>query len=199
MAEPGKRRKRPGTETREHVLEVAHELFYWQGIRATGVDEVARAAEVAPVTIYRQFDSKDDLVAAYVERAARLFREWFDAAAGSSEDGRERILAVFDELTVQTRPERCRGCPFLMAMSEFPDPDLAAHEHAVELKSWVRRRFGELAGELTEASHSEEGATQLADRLTLIMEGVYASVQALGQDGPAREARNLVAQLIAPD
>ena len=72
---------RSSAETREHVLGVAHELFYWHGIRATGVDRVASAAGVAPTTLYRLFTSKDDLVAAYIERADRLYREWFDASA----------------------------------------------------------------------------------------------------------------------
>ena len=69
-------RRRPAAETRAHVLDVAHELFYWQGIRATGVDRVAAAAGVAPTTLYRLFACKDDLVAAYVERAAEGYREW---------------------------------------------------------------------------------------------------------------------------
>ena len=46
------------------------------------------------------------------------------------------------------RPENCRGCPFLMALTEFPDPELAAHREAVALKAWVRDRFGELAADL---------------------------------------------------
>src|SRR5690242_11999150 len=74
----GSRMPRSSAETREHVLGVAHELFYWHGIRATGVDRVAVAAGVAPTTLYRLFASKDDLIGAYIERADGLYREWFD-------------------------------------------------------------------------------------------------------------------------
>ena len=73
--------RRTAAQTRDHVLEVANELFYWNGIRATGVDRIAAEAEVAPTTLYRLFASKDDLVGAYMQRAGRLYREWFDAAA----------------------------------------------------------------------------------------------------------------------
>jgi AcrR family transcriptional regulator len=177
--------RRSGADTREHVLEVAHELFYWRGIRATGVDAVAAEAGVAPTTLYRLFASKDDLVAAYVERASRLYREWFDDAAGAGAGTREHILAVFDALAVQVRPENCRGCPFLMALTEFPEEHLAAHRHAVAVKAWVRRRFAELGA-----------PDDLADDLALVMEGVYASVQALGVDGPARRARRLAEALL---
>jgi AcrR family transcriptional regulator len=63
---------RSAAQTREHVLGVAHELFYWHGIRATGVDRVAAEAAVAPTTLYRLFASKDDLIAAYIARASLL-------------------------------------------------------------------------------------------------------------------------------
>ena len=74
------RTRRSADETRAHVLAVAHELFYWQGIRAIGVDRIAAEAEIAPTTLYRLFASKDDLIAAYVERAHEAYREWFRTA-----------------------------------------------------------------------------------------------------------------------
>jgi AcrR family transcriptional regulator len=186
--------RRPAAETREHVLQVANDLFYWRGIRATGVDTVAAEAGVAPTTLYRLFASKDDLVAAYIERADRLYRAWFDGVVeASGADPRARILALFDALDVQVQPENCRGCPFLMAMTEFPDADLPVHRHAVGTKTWVRKRFGELVAELDVAEPAA-----LADQLTLVFEGVYASVQALGADGPARRARAFAEALLPP-
>lgn len=185
---------RSGAQTREHVLDVAHELFYWNGIRATGIDRVAAEANVAPTTLYRLFASKDDLIGAYMERAGRLYREWFDAAAeAGGTDPRRRILALFDALTEQVQPDRCRGCPFLMALAEFPDPEHPAHRSAVALKHWVRTRFGELTACLGPAPVTDP----IADQLALVMEGVYASVQALGVDGPARRARALAEALLA--
>ncbi len=145
---------RSSAETREHVLGVAHELFYWHGIRATGVDRVAAAAGVAPTTLYRLFASKDDLVAAYIERADRLYREWFDAAAAAGgPDPREQILAVFDALGEQVQPQRCRGCPFLMALAEFPDRAHPAHRAAVAMKVWLRDRFGQLMAHVRREPH----------------------------------------------
>ncbi|MEU7864248.1 TetR/AcrR family transcriptional regulator [Nonomuraea sp. NPDC049141] len=186
------RKRRTSAETREHVLEVAHDLFYWNGIRAVGVDRIAAKAEIAPVTLYRLFPSKDDLVAAYVERTERDYREWFTAATrADGRSPRDRILALFDELTLQTQPHCSRGCPFLMTLTEFPDPDIVCHQHAVGLKRWAHARMVELSEELAETSPVSDPAG-LADHLTLIMEGVYASVQALGADGPARRARSIV-------
>jgi len=199
MRAPTKKAKarRPAAETREHVLDVAHELFYWLGIRATGVDKVAAEANVAPTALYRLFPSKDALVAAYIERAEQRYYEWFDAA--TADDGRspaERIVALFDALADRTRPEVCRGCPFSMALTELPDPDLRAHQSAVRLKEWVRGRFKRLAKAHASSSPTKVDAALLADHLTLLFEGVYASVQALGAEGPARRARLLAANLV---
>jgi AcrR family transcriptional regulator len=180
------------------VLAIARELFYWNGIRATGVDRIASDAEVAPTTLYRLFASKDDLVAAYIEREALNYRAWFDGVVEAAEsDPRSQILAVFDALGEEVQPDRCRGCPFLMTLAELPDSDHPAHRHAVELKSWVRARLGELAGRLGETATVGD-ADALADQLSLVMDGVYGSVQALGAAGPARRARALVEELLAP-
>jgi AcrR family transcriptional regulator len=177
------------------VLEVAHQLFYWRGIRATGVDLIAAEAGVAATSLYRVFSGKDDLVAAYLRRAGEGYREWFEAAvAAGGSSPRDRILAVFDALTEQTRPVQCRGCPFLMALAEFPEPEHPARVAALEIKAWVRRRWGELAEELTPSGAADE----LGDHLALLMEGVYASTQAHGHLGPARRARSLAAALLGP-
>jgi AcrR family transcriptional regulator len=179
------------------VLDVAHELFYWQGIRASGIDRIAAEAGVAPTALYRLFPSKDALVSAYIERAERRYYEWFDAAiADGTRSPAGRILALFESLATQVRPEVCRGCPFLMALTELPDEHSAAHRASVRVKEWVRARFKRLAREHLAARAKHADSAVLADHLTLLFEGVYASVQALGADGPAKRARQLAASLL---
>lgn len=189
--------RRSSAETREHVLAVAHELFYWDGIHATGVDRVAMRAEVAPTTLYRLFASKEGLVAAYVQRCAQRYRDLLSAAtAPLMGTPRERILAAFDAFAEEAlQPELCRGCPFLMALSEFPDPRSPVHVAAVAHKAWVRDLFRVLADELAQTT-SVEDPGMLAEQLTLIEEGVYGSVQALGATGPATQGRACAEALI---
>jgi AcrR family transcriptional regulator len=189
--------RRSSAQTREHVLAVAHELFYWDGIHATGIDRVATRAEVAPTTLYRLFASKEELVAAYVQRCAQRYRDLLSSAtAPSAGTPRERILAAFDAFAEEAlRPEICRGCPFLMALSEFPDPRSPVHVAAVAHKAWVRDLFRVLAVELAQTT-SVEDPGRLADQLTLIAEGVYGSVAALGATGPATQGRACAEVLI---
>jgi len=151
---------------------------------------------VAPTTLYRLFSSKDELIAAYIERADLLYREWFDAAAASGgPDSRRQILALFDALGEQIQPQHCRGCPFLMALAEFPDPAHPAHRAAVTMKAWVRDRLGQLTADPTSGGRTAR-TELLADQLSLIMDGTYASAQALSAAGPARHARAVAESLL---
>jgi len=78
-----------------------------------------------------------------------------------------------------------------MTLAEFPDPGLPAHRNAIAGKSWIRQRIGELTAQL-----GTDATAELADRLTLVFEGMLATGQALGPDGPARQARNLAEAIL---
>ena len=184
---------RSAAETRSHVLRVAGDLFYLRGIRATGVDLVAAEAGVAPTTLYRLFASKDDLVGAYVERADVDFRGRFTAAVESAgPDPREQILAVFDVVFAEVSSGAFRGCTFLMSLAEFPESELPAHRNALAAKSWTRARIGELTRDL-----GADDPAELADHLMLLFEGLHASAQSFGPDGPAKRARGLAERLLS--
>jgi hypothetical protein len=57
------------------------------------------------------------------------------------------------------------------------------------VKAWVRARLHGLALELPDRDAATADA--IADRLALVIEGLYASTAALGTEGPARRAREL--------
>ncbi len=184
--------RRSSAETRERVLAVAEELFYTDGIRATGIDRVAAAAGVAPTTLYRLFASKDDLIAAYLEHGREQYLAWLDRSLAVTGTPAERLLAAFDEQAAAAAPDGFRGCPFLMALAEFPDPAHPAHVSAVRTKAGVRSRLRAVVGEL-----GGPDPEPLTDQLLLVMEGVYAIIQAFGQPGPAGQARAVAERILA--
>ena len=77
-------------------------------------------------------------------------------------------------------------------LGEAADP---AHRAAVTMKAWVRDRLGQLAADLASGGKTARPEL-LADQLSLIMEGTYASAQALSAAGPARHARTLAESLL---
>jgi AcrR family transcriptional regulator len=179
--------RRPASETREHVLAVAHDLFYVDGIRQTGVDRVVAAAGIGPTTLYRLFGSKDGLVTAYVEREAAAYRQWM-AELIDDQSPRDGLRAFMRGVADQIEGSHCRGCPFQLALAEIPDPAHPAHRAAVALKRQVRDALRDLA---SRAGASDAEAT--GDRLMLLAEGSYAAARSL--DSAAISARAVDAAL----
>lgn len=187
MANPRRSARRPAAETREHVLAVAHDLFYADGIRQTGVDRVVAAAGIGPTTLYRLFGSKDNLVTAYVEREAAAYLQWMTGVIEGN-DPRDELRAFMRGVADQVGSSHCRGCPFQIALSEIPDPAHPAHRAAVALKRQVRDRLRDLA---LRGGAPDPEAT--GDQLMLLAEGSYAAARSL--DSPAISARAVDAAL----
>src|SRR5438309_4128211 len=59
-----------GIPPRARILAAAGELFYRHGIRGVGVETIAEAAGTNKMTLYRHFDSKDELIIAYLQDVA---------------------------------------------------------------------------------------------------------------------------------
>lgn len=106
------------------------------------MDALAEASGVGNMTLYRHFPSKDDVVA-YLEERDRRFWEWFDGVAGGGPA--ERLGAVFAALPELLARADYRGCPFLNAATEFPEPGHPARRVAVGHKRRVRERLRALA------------------------------------------------------
>src|SRR6266545_3814137 len=61
---------------RERLLETATNLLYRDGIQAVGINRIVAEAEVALMTLYRQFGDKDKLVAAALENWSTQWLHW---------------------------------------------------------------------------------------------------------------------------
>jgi AcrR family transcriptional regulator len=165
---------------RERLLTVASDLFYRQGIRSVGIDQVIAEAKVAKMSLYRSFASKDELVAAYLRKRDELYWDWWDGViAAHPESPREQLMALFRALATRKRPGS-RGCPFTNAATEFPESDHPARRVAEKNKRELRRRLRNLA-HTAGARHPDS----LGDQFVLLFEGVYSSVQTFGAPNPA--------------
>ncbi|GAX42262.1 TetR family transcriptional regulator protein [Tolypothrix sp. NIES-4075] len=161
---------------REHILDIADELFYREGIRATGVDTIVAKSGVAKTTLYRYFPSKDDLVVAYLERRNQRFWELMSAeiAKHPNQPG-EQLLAVFKWLDELLAKPDCLGCPFLVTTSEFAELDYPGHQVSIKHKEAVRSRLIELAQEAGASKERELGAN-----LLLLLDGAFAQRRLFG-------------------
>ena len=178
---------------RDRLLDTAAELFYRDGIRAVGIDTIVDRSGVARMTLYRHFASKDDLIAAYLERQDGLFRAWLEGAVGDPGTPLlERVRGLFDAMGAVLVATDLRGCPFQNAAAEFPDSAHPAHAVPAANKRWMRARLRSLAEE-----GGVDDADALAGQLVLLIEGALASAAVLSSAEPAVEARDAALKLAA--
>jgi AcrR family transcriptional regulator len=188
-------RRRKGRGARERILAAAGDLLYRQGIAATGMDQLSKAANVTNRTLYQHFASKDDLVAAYLAQAAQAARNAEATFADASP--RQRLLAIFDTLRMLQQqsgpddPGEVRGCPFLNVAIEVPDPGHPAHALTTAEKLSFAARLAKIA--------HEAGATdpdRLGEQLALLYDGAAIRSVALNTLATADTAREIAELLI---
>jgi AcrR family transcriptional regulator len=177
----------------ERIRDTARELFYRDGIRAVGVDEIVTRAGVTKPSLYRAYASKDELAAAYLREFERTFWARFDAALASYPgDPRAQVLAFLGGLAERAVAPGYRGCGLTNAAVEYPLPGHPARLVAEANKQELRRRLIEIAAGMGAADPET-----LGDGLLLLIEGAYATGQIFGPRGPARSVAIAADRLIA--
>jgi AcrR family transcriptional regulator len=178
------------SQVRERILDVAGDLFYREGVQAVGVDAIIANADVARMSFYRHFKSKDGLVVACVERRDERIRTWFEAQVNRlAPSANDRPLAVFDALALRIAAERYRGCGFINTMTEMADRANSAHRAAAAHKE---RFEAYLARLLREAGLPEEHAPDLMQ----LFDGAVVTAVREGTAAPALRARRIAALLL---
>jgi AcrR family transcriptional regulator len=183
----------PKARVRDRIMQTAGDLFYRYGIHAVGVDTIASEAGTNKMSFYRNFTSKDELVAEYLRAEEREAWTWWDETA-AVHAGQPRLLveALFDVLVQNTCGEDSRGCALANAAVEITEPGHPARPVVEKFKAEMRRRFRQLAQDMG-ARESEE----LGDSLMLLWEGAYLTRLTLGQTGPVQGAAKAARALIA--
>jgi AcrR family transcriptional regulator len=166
------------------ILQTADLLFYQRGIRAVGVDTIAAEIGISKRTLYNHFPSKDELIAAYLQRR-------FSKAPASDKPPVEQILGTFDRLERGFAAKGFRGCPFVKAVAELGPEDQSVRKIAVAFKESRRLGFRDLLNQLGVAD-----AEGLATQLTLLVDGAIAQDLVRNDPAMARAAKQAAKVLI---
>ena len=180
-------------------MSVARELFYNQGYRATGINEVIQKSGVAKATFYSHFPSKDDLGLAYLkvvkERESAHIEKWIQQSKGPL----NRFFAVIRSLEPWLLETDFRGCGFVNMAAEVPDPKNKLRKVGREVYDEVRSRVETLAGELIASNEKKYGhldARELTDEYMVAFTGAIALAEIYHAIWPVEHALNTVRRLI---
>lgn len=114
---------------RERILLTAHDLFYRDGIRATGIDRVIAEAGVSKATFYRHFPSKNELIRAFLNYRHERWLGWFKEALQRQGAGFGLgLMYLVPVMAEWFNNPLYRGCAFINTAAEFGDslPDALA-------------------------------------------------------------------------
>ena len=180
------------TDVRERILDAAQELFYRDGIHATGIDAVIRAADVAKMSLYHHFPSKDHLIAAVLQRQADQVDRWLAGVAADEQTPvRARILSVFESTASRTACNSYFGCPFINAAAEFSN---TSHPVRAVVGSYMCMLTGHFAALAEQAGARDPDL--LAKELVVLMQGALVTAQASGDCAAAISARSVAEALL---
>lgn len=180
-----KARESPGSP-HSRLLQAA-DLFYLEGINLVGINKVLAAANTPIMSLYRNFGSKEGLVAEFLTLKGMQVRTMFQREAEARADtARDRILAVFDILgEVVADEEGFRGCALINACVETPDFDHPFRTIALEHKHLTRALFARHATEM-----GARDPERLAAWLTMLMDGAFVTAEMRrGDPSVAQDAR----------
>jgi AcrR family transcriptional regulator len=177
------------SDLRTQILNASERLFYTDGIAVTGVDAVARAADVSVVTLYKHFGSKDGLVGAVLSRRLDAWSEVWQAHVDAADHPQEKVLAIFDAVSAfRATAEPTQWCTFLATASERPIADDEPAQLVSRDNALLRERLQEYA-DAADPSRADE----IVATVTLTYNGVLSSLLRGAPDDPAALGRRVAA------
>jgi len=181
------------SEARQRILETADRLFYQEGVRAVGIDRIIAEANVAKMTLYTHFRSKDDLILAVLKHRERGVLEFFRSAMERhGKKTKNSLRAFFAALKEWFESSDFRGCAFQNAAVELADP---AHP-GTQFVRGHKQRFSEFLRGLVEEAVGKTAA-KVASAVDLLVEGAVVTAVIQGKADAADIARDTALKLVA--
>ena len=171
--------RKPGRSTipvRERILVAAGDLFHKQGIRGVGVEAIAEAAQTNKMTLYRHFDSKDELITEWVRGiVAHKEEDWKDLNARHRGDPEGQLKDWSRRTAAKLRAMEERGSALGNAFAELPDPNHPARRVIQEYKLREHKRVVRLC----KAAGFPDPAFS-ANLFTMMLEGAHSCGTCVG-------------------
>lgn len=157
------------SEARLRLLTTASRIFYAEGIHSVGVDRIIAEAQVTRATFYRHFPGKEDLVLTYLQEVDRAIRGQVETAAAGLPAG-DAVRAVAAWIAQSIQSPGFRGCAFLNAVAEYPDPAHPVHQAVLAHRQWFLDTINALMSNIQEA-----GAEPAAQHFVMLRDGAMAA------------------------
>lgn len=178
------------TSVRERLLNAAEKLFYSQGYRATGINQIIKEAGAAKASFYQHFPSKEDFCTAYLMERHTVSHQRQKEFISRGSTPAEKIASLFDNIRSNTAVNNFNGCPFLNIASEI-------NEHESEIRKAVTLHKTRLMDLIRNELEGFKNADALTEMVYLIYEGANISVKNYRSLWPVDRGAELAFKLIS--
>ena len=185
------------SEVKNRIVETASALFYKQGYNSTGINEIIEKSGIAKATLYNHFKSKDDLCLAYLQLKNTTFLEDISTYCAAKEEGKARVLAIFDFLQLFFKDKDFNGCWCIKTVSEIPQDNEVIRKEIQRQKTLFIDVIKELVNDNLKNTQTDLGTEALAKQIYLLYEGAVGESHLHQEDWPIKQARQICAQIIA--
>jgi len=158
------------SEARLRLLSTASQIFYAEGIHSVGVDRIVAEAKVTRATFYRHFPGKEDLVLAYLQAADQAIRGPIESAVTAGLPPADTVRAIAASIAEGIRTRGFRGCAFLNAVAEYPDPAHPVHQAVLAHRQWFLDTINTLMARI-----QEDSAEPAAQHFVMLRDGAMAA------------------------
>jgi len=180
-------------------MHVARELFFKQGFKATGINEVIDKSGVAKATFYSHFPTKNDLGHAYIRSMKESEMAYLDKSIAEQKGAVNRLMAVIESLGPWLIKTEYRGCPFVNLASEIPDPKSPLRKEGIAVYDYAREKVRQLTAELIDSNKKKYAHLDVEDLTNTYMTlfaGAIAQAEIYHAIWPVDHALNAARRLI---
>ena len=175
----------------ERLTSTAARLFEEKGLTRVGINEITREADVARMSLYNNFRSKEDLaLAAYADMSRSRHDAIAEAAAGACSPA-DAVLTIFDLAEHLAEAPGFRGCIFINLAAHLDEADDRLVDLVRKHKRDLRERFEDLM-----RHHGASDPETLGRQLLALWDGALVDTFIEGSTAPIKAARAAATKLI---
>lgn len=189
----------PAGSPAERIVEVASDLFFNQGYKATGINEVISKSGVAKATFYSHFKSKDELCCEYLKQSRHQAMSFIEQSIANARTPLNKFLAPMRAMEPMMLGTQFRGCAFMNMASEVPDCCSPLRKEGIALYEFIDDRLIELSKALVASDAQKYGAlnpVQLGKHYDVIMAGAIALSELYAEVWPLQQGVKTLQVLI---
>lgn len=180
----------------DKIMETANRLFFEQGYNLTGINQIIEEAGISKPSLYNHFNSKNDLLLAYLDK---MYISWFEGLDDFSKeltDPLDRLIALFDYRISRQIKLDYGGCPWIKISAEVPRTEIEVHKRALKFKNDFKDYVFELVKQINRPKDRLLNDEQFAETVFLQLEGGLIITQITQSYQSLENAKDIIRKLV---